>query len=290
MTSIGDNAFSGCTGLVSVTLPNTLTLIDAWTFNECTSLTDVSIPPSVTTIATSAFWGCTALTSLAVPDAVTTIETFAFYGCSALTDIAVGRSVSDIDMYAFQECSSLVSIDVDEDNATYTSVDGMLYTKDKKTLITAPAGLTSARIPDGVTTIGDYAFQGCAGLTSLTLPESVAEIGGNVLFECSRLESIYSLAVVPPAVYSFGLAQESYPRITLYVPRGTREAYQTADAWKDFPDIREFDTTGIAGPTADGATRPVAIYDPSGRRIDTPRRGLNLIRMNDGRTRKVYVK
>jgi hypothetical protein len=156
LTSIGDGAFSGCSGLTSVTIPDGLTSIGDIAFSTCSGLTSVTLPNGVTTIRRSTFYGCSDLTSLTIPGSVTTIENGAFWDCSGLTSVTIPGSVTSIGDGAFSDCS----------------------------------GLTSVTIPDSVTSIGDRAFSRCSGLTSVTILGSVTSIGNYAFAGCSGLTSV----------------------------------------------------------------------------------------------------
>jgi hypothetical protein len=174
-----------------------------------------SIPASVTSIGSYAFVGCSSLTSVTIPDSVTSIESAAFADCSSLTSVTIPDSVTSIGNYAFVACNSLMSIGVVAGNSEYTSQDGVLFDKNKTTLIQYPAGkqnghysisasvtsignyafwecssLTSVTIPDSVTSIGDEAFSGCSSLTSVTIPDSVTSIEHAAFYGCSSLTSV----------------------------------------------------------------------------------------------------
>ncbi len=200
VTSIGDYAFYDCSGLTSVTIPNNVTSIGGNAFSNCSGLTSVTIPNSVTTIEGYTFSGCTGLTSVTIPSSVTTIGNSAFYNCSKLTSVEIPSSVASIGNGAFSNCKTLTSIDVAEGNANYTSIDGVLYGKDRKTLIGCPGGKTSITIPNSVTSIGWSAFSGCIALTSIEIPNSVTSIGGNAFSSCTGLTSI----TIPNSVTSIG--------------------------------------------------------------------------------------
>ena len=179
-----------------------VTSIGNCAFRYCTSLKSITIPNSVMEIGSSAFSGCSSLTSITIPNSVTEIGVYAFKGCTSLTSITIPNSVTNIGDSTFWGCSSLTAIYVAVDNKNYTSVNGVLFNKDKTALICYPAGKTdkSYNITNSVTSIGDYAFNGCSSLTSVTIPNSVTEIGGSAFVGCASLKSI----TMPNSVTSIG--------------------------------------------------------------------------------------
>ena len=235
VTSIGWRAFWDCTSLTSIVIPDSVTSIGRFAFSGCTGLTDVYItdidawcnisfsssdsnpmyyganlyldgnlvteliiPDSVTSIGSYTFYGCTGLTSIVIGDSVTSIGEEAFYGCESLTSILIPDSVTSIGNWAFLRCTGLTSITVDEDNTSYQSIDGNLYSKDGKTFIQYAIAKknTSFTIPDSVTSIGEWAFRDCTGLTSIVIPDSVTSIGLYAFYGCTGLTSI----VIPDSV------------------------------------------------------------------------------------------
>ncbi len=215
--SIGSSAFSGCSGLTSVTIGSSVTSIGSYAFSSCSGLTRVTIPNSVTSIGEKAFLGCSGLTRVTIPNSVTSIGEKAFLGCSGLTRVTIPNSVTSIGEKAFLGCSGLTSITWNAKNcsASSSSSSGPFY--DIRTQITEfiigddvtsiPAdmcygmsNLKSVTIPNSVTSIGSSAFNGCSGLTSVTIPNSVTSIGSYAFSDCSSLIS----ATIPNSVTSIG--------------------------------------------------------------------------------------
>jgi uncharacterized repeat protein (TIGR02543 family) len=187
--NISWHAFSDCTSLTSITFNATsqVTYIDDGVFQDCTSLTSVTIPNSVTSIKDEAFKNCTSLTSVTIPNSVTSIGQNAFNNCDSLTNVTIPNSVTSIGGGAFNSCYRLTAINVDANNTAYSSQDGVLYDKNKTTLISFPQGKTGSSfiIPNSVTSIGNGAFLSCFGLTSVTIPNSVTSIGSSAFYDCS---------------------------------------------------------------------------------------------------------
>lgn len=156
VTSIGDYAFSGCTGLTSVTIPNSVTSIGHFVFRDCTGLTSVTIPNSVTSIGQFAFIRCTNLTNVTIPNSVTCIRGETFIDCSSLTSIDIPNSVTSIEYSAFADCSSLKEITIPD---SVTSIELSVFAN--------CGSLTSITIPDSVTSISKWAFSGCTALTDI---------------------------------------------------------------------------------------------------------------------------
>ena len=204
VTSIGGYAFYKCSSLTSVTIPNSVTNIEAQAFEGTNIYNDeanwengvlyinnclIGVKKSISgayainegtrLIASSAFYGCSSLTSVTVPNSVTSIVSSAFYGCSSLTSVTIPNSVTSIASYAFHGCSSLTSVTIPN---SVTSIASYAFS--------GCSSLTSVTIPNSVTSIESHAFQGCSSLTSITIPNSVTSIGTYAFMYCSSLNSV----------------------------------------------------------------------------------------------------
>lgn len=201
VTSIGQGAFYSCSGLPSIMIPNSVTRISDYLFSECNNLTSVTLPETITSIGESAFTGC-GFTSITLPNTISFIGENAFSSCTSLTSITIPDSVNIIKAWTFANCSNL----------------------------------TSVTIPNTVTHIGDSAFAGCSRLVSLTIPRSVASIGAYGFAGCSGLTEITSLAVAAPIVDT-SVFSEVESSIPVYIPCRSLRAYE--NRWSHFEDFIE---------------------------------------------------
>ena len=190
-TSVEMSAFENCSHLVGITLPNTVTKIDKEAFNGCSSLLNITIPNSVISIEENAFKSCDNLSSVTLGNNIQSIDHYAFEYCKKLENITIPATVTYLSPSAFAGCSGLTEINVDSSNSKYSSQDGVLFNKDKTSLIKCPEGKTGAfSIPTSVNDIGDAAFYACSKLTSVFIPNSVGRIQNWAFAECSSLTAI----------------------------------------------------------------------------------------------------
>ena len=201
LKSIGEGAFCECRCLDNLTIPNAVMFIGDYAFSGCWYLSSIIIPSSVTSIGKYVFSGCRYLTSIVIPNTVTSIGESAFYLCTDLTSIMIPDSVTSIDTYAFWRCHSLTAINVSSNNNYFTSINGVLYNKNKTILLCCPAGKKGAfSIPNSVTTIGNSSFNYCTGISSITIPNSVTSIGERTFEYCENLTNV----TIPNSVTSIG--------------------------------------------------------------------------------------
>ena len=277
VTKIGEHAFSDCSSLTSVNIPSSVTEIGEYAFSGCSSLTSVNIPSSVTSIGEFAFY-CSSLTSVNIPSSVTVIEYGTFSDCSSLTSVNIPSSVIEIGSCAFDGCSSLTSVNIP---SSVTEIEWRTFC--------CCSSLTSVKIPSSVTTIEGSAFASCSSLTSVNIPSSVTSIGESAFQKCSGLRSIYVYAETVPSTVAGAFEGCDSKNCTLYVPKGTYDAYWLSE-WGYFENIVEFDATNIRNIVAEPEVQENARYAVNGQRLTAPVKGINLVKYNNGRVKKEIVK
>ena len=193
VTSIGEYVFSNCISLTSVTIGNSVKSIGTSAFYGCTSLSSVNIGNSVIEIGSGAFSDCSVLTSINIPNSVTTIGNYVFSGCSGLSSVTIGKGVTKIGVGAF-DCNNLKSVHI-SNLAVWCSISfgngyGSNPIQIAHHLYLNGEEIKDLVIPDNVTSIGQYAFDGCESLTSVTIPNSVTTVGKDAFDGCNGLKSV----------------------------------------------------------------------------------------------------
>ena len=318
--SIGSSVFTGCTNLANIVIPNSVTSIGDYAFSN-SGLSSVDIPNSVTSIG-KAFDGCSSLKSVSVGKGIKTIESRAFEDCVSLASFTIPKNVESIGAYAFEGCGSLSEIIIEDrvtdlklaHNEKYERVDGeyrwmsyplfnncplksiyiggnIIY--ETSYLESYPAfynntTLKNVTVGDFTKSISDYAFSGCSSLEKITFGTNLKSIGKEAFSDCTALTRITAKAEVPPTCGTQALDDINKWTCTLCVPEAQMEAYKAADQWKDF---FFYDTVeaGVESVNADDAVE-VERFNLDGTRLTAPQKGINIVRMSDGTTRKVLVK
>ena len=217
------NAFSNCTGITSVRIPGSVASIGSSSFSGCTGLTSVVMNEGVKSIGQNAFQKCTSLSSVTIPSTVTNISKYAFSYCSSLKKVIV----SDI--------AAWCNIVFGDSNANPLYYAHHLYNKEDMVEI------KNLVIPEGVMSIGSRAFQGGSSLISVTIPSSVTSIGNYAFYNCSSLTSVTCNLETPLPITGNTFSNRS--KAKLYVPIGTKTAYESADYWKEFKEIIEISSS-----------------------------------------------
>jgi hypothetical protein len=212
---IGEEAFSSCKSLKTLALPETLTEVSDGMFSECAKLTDFVLPQTVQSIGVGAFENCAGMEQMMLSDSLITIGNKAFYHCDNLMSVLIPTKVSKIGIAAFGNCQHLAKIDVNANNASYLSLDGVLMSEDMTTLCQYPAGkdkksyavqgavvsilpgafegvgkLQSIGMPANISAVPDSAFMNCVALAGIDIPEGVNIIGAKAFYHCLSLKKV----------------------------------------------------------------------------------------------------
>ena len=254
VTFIGTSAFEGCTGLTSITIPESIAIMGGHAFAGCTNLTTinynaqncsgpgfsgpdnwlcghittVNIGNNVEYIPPYFVFFESNLTSITIPNSVTSIGYDAFYGCTGLTSVTIGNSVTSIGEYAFNGCTSLTSLTIG--NSVTSILEGAFY---------ECTSLTSITIPNSVTEIETKAFYNCTSLTFLAIGNSVNSIGDKAFYKCTGLNTIDCKAENPPVLGTTVFGSINKDNVTLIVPCEKSSLYQNATGWSLFNNIVE---------------------------------------------------
>ena len=227
VVSIEDEAFGFCTDLVEVKLPDGITRIADRLFYNCFSLSSVQMPVGIDYIGEFAFYNCRSMKNMVIPTNVKTIGLEAFSGCSSLSNVTVPSTVEYVGNGAFKYCSGLTSINWLAEGIT-TFVETF-----------SGCGMESFIVPEGAQDLSNC-FQNCTKLVAVVLPESTEKVI-NTFAGCDNLTSVTVNAPVPPEVTEGTFSANALLNGTLYVPKGCKALYESAEYWKNFSNIVETD-------------------------------------------------
>ncbi|MCB0438551.1 MAG: leucine-rich repeat domain-containing protein [Mangrovimonas sp.] len=254
VTTIQREAFYNCSGISTLSLPNSLTFIDNYAFAYCSGITSVALGTGLENIGSSAFNGCSSLTSLTLPDSLTETDTGVFSDCTSLTSVTIGNGLNSINDFTFQNCTSLTSIiipnSIESINtlAFYGCTDlasinfGSGVTTIENYAFASCTSLTAITIPDSVETIDSSAFRDCTSLSSIELGSGITTINSYAFRNCTNVSSVTANMITPTSITSSVFWAVDITTIPLTVPNGSLTAYQNATVWQNFNPINEQST------------------------------------------------
>ncbi len=259
------DAFTGCTKITTVTIPNSVKLISGSVFYGCTSLKNVTFNNSadIDFQSYSIFEGCTSLSTIELPSQITGLPNSAFKGCTSLKTVKLSNNISRIGINVFENCTSLEEINLptsltminDAQFRGCSSLKKVTLGNDIKMIgSTAFMGCSSLKtfnVPEGVTTLSLATFRECTSLESVTLPSTLTALNAYVFYLCDNLKDVYCLATTPPSIQDATFSTFG----TLHVPAGSKSAYEAAEYWNNFTIVEDV-TTGITQAFIDNKATP----------------------------------
>lgn len=266
VTSIGDYAFRGC-NMHSIKMSDNVTRIGNYAFMECSSLTSIDFSNNLTYIGKWAFTMCSNLLTVTIPQSVRCIDQIAFYWCDRLTKVVINSNEvvarENEQFYTLRSCFG-------------PQVKEFVFGED-------------------VRKIAWIACSESEKLTTVTISSHLACIEDSAFHKCTSIADVYCYAEQVPEMGKDVFVDSNYKNATLHVPAASIEAYRSAEQWKDFGNIvaladKDPKPTGISEMEYAPITANKAIYDLQGHQLTQPKKGLNIIKMSNGTTRKVIVK
>lgn len=250
ITEINDRLFDGCKSLTRLSLPQNVSSIGDYAFSNCTCLKTIAIPTLVSSIGEGAFYGCKSLVDLVIPDAVFSIAESTFYGCSNLASIKLSQNIVYIGQQAFEGCKSIGEIKLPslvldlgcrafadcEKLVTFTMPNEIKKIPDQ--MFYRCSSLKDIMLSSSLEEIGASAFYACKSLQTIKIPYAITQIGNQAFKGCEKIEEIICDAITPPSLGSDVFNKSLMNQVWLYVPKGSYEAYRTADVWGDFEMIK----------------------------------------------------
>ena len=266
VTSIGDNAFSGCT-MHSIKMSDSVTRIGDYAFNGCSQLTSIELSNNLEYIGKWAFTICERLPSITIPESVKCIDLIAFYWCNRLTKVEINSNEV-----------------VARENEQFYTLRSCFGPQVKEFVF-----------GENVKKIAWIACSESEKLTTVTISSNLTCIDDSAFHKCTSLADMYCYAEQVPAMGKDIFVDSNYKNATLHVPSASVEAYRSAEQWKDFGNIvaltdEDPKPTGISEMGYAPMATNKAIYDLQGHQLTQPKKGLNIIKMSDGKTKKVVIK
>lgn len=268
VSEIRQEAFYNCRHLKTLVLPLRLKSVNGSHFSNCDSLYSISVDEKNPYLCSdgSALYNkdkselvfvCHTVRKMSIPSSVTKIGDYAFYNCTNLTSIELPSGVTEIGYYAFYNCTNLSSL----------------------------------TLPSGVKYISSFTFRDCESLRFINLPSDLKYIGEEAFYGCTGLTSIYAFMEKPCEIDETTFENETIINATLYVPKGSLLDYWDDNQWKKFMNIEEFDVTSIGSLNINANdVQEVSRYSDNGQRLNTPAKGLNIVKYNNGTVKKIMVK
>ena len=268
VSEIIQEAFYNCRHLKTLVLPLRLKSVNGHHFSNCDSLYSISVDEKNPYLCSdgSALYNKDkselvfvyhTVRKMSIPSSVTKIGDYAFYNCTNLSSLTLPSGVKEIGFSAFQGCKSL----------------------------------TSVTIPSGVKYISSFTIRDCESLRFINLPSDLKYIGEEAFMNCTGLTSIYAFMEKPCEIDETTFENETIINATLYVPKGSLLDYWDDNQWKKFMNIEEFDVTSIGSLNTNvNDVQEVSRYSDNGQRLNTPAKGLNIVKYNNGTVKKIMVK
>lgn len=275
LTTISSQDFEGCSSLVSVVIPSSVTNIENGAFSGCTVLNSIIIDDENTKYdsrdncnaiieseTNTLILGCV---STSIPNSITCIGENAFYGCTGLTALNIPKNITSIGENAFYGCSGLESIVVDAANMVYDSRDNCkaIIESETNTIILA---CSKTVVPNSITAIGNSAFRNLVSLTTMVLPENLVSIGEYAFYGCCNLTVVKLKNATP--INILGNVFSNRSKATLYVPMGSLDDYRADNQWNQFKAIKAYPDGDV---NQDGETDVVDVVDIARFVVGTPR-------------------
>ena len=299
VTSIGICAFYGCSNMEKIDISNSVTSIGKYALMNCRALPQIELPSNLVSIGDQAFFGCSSLTSVIIPKTVTSIENDMLFGrCSSLTSIVVEEGNSHFD--SRNNCNAII---ITAFNKLIQGCNGTMI-PDGITEICRTAfcgsGITSISIPNSVTTISYEAFNWCQELTTVVVGNGITTIGDDLtglgcsFGSCSKLKDLYLYAINVPYTKDNTFINTNIDNAVLHVPANLVDTYKATAPWNGFKEIvaltdsdpRPTEIKGIANNDA----KVDYFFAIDGKKNNKKQKGLNIVSMSDGTTKKVVVK